>query len=438
MSLYQLSFLKPDSRKIFNNILWLFFDKGLRMGLGLVIGIWIARYLGPAQFGKLNYGQAFIAIFSTIVNLGLDTTLVKEIVNKPAIKGRLIGTSFYLRFYCAITAIFLAIITAYYFEHEQDRLSFQIIIVLSIGLIFQPMDVVELYLQAQLKSKITVIIKNTSYIITSGLRVFLLIFEFPLIFFAIATVAELALAALIVAVYSNKKLPIKFNSWNWDTTIAKKLLVTSWPLILSALAVILYMRMDQIMLKSLQGSFAVGNYSAAVRITEILFFIPVIISNSLFPSLVNISNNLQVYHRSLTRLYSILIYLSFVMSVCIMFLSPSIISFLYGEQFKDAASVLNIHVWSSIFVFIGVASSHQLVIEGKTKITLYRTLIGVITNFTLNIFFIPIYGVQGAAIATLISYATSSFLSNFLFKSTRKINYLYFRSIFFFKKINRI
>ncbi|GAB3200554.1 O-antigen/teichoic acid export membrane protein [Pontibacter aydingkolensis] len=431
-----LKLINTNSGKILNNIIWLLLDKGVKMVLGLFIGIWIARYLGPEQFGKLNYGQAFVAIFSSLVNLGLDTTLVKEFVSKDFAENKLIGTGFLLRLYGAVVGILLAVLTALMLEFNTDQLSFLIITALSIGLIFQAVDVIDLYLQAHLKSRISVIIKNLSYLFSSIFKVYLIIYNFPVIYFAIAIVFDLGLASILMLIYSNKKLAINLKDWMWDLVVAKTLLKTSWPLIISGLTVIMYMRMDQIMLKNYLGSFAVGNYSAAARVTELFFILPMVISNSVFPSLVKCKDDILLYRNRLIKLYSTLIYISILLSISILFFSNYIINILYGQQYQDAVSVLNIHIWSSIFVFIGVASSQQLVLEGRSSISLYRTVLGLATNLILNIILIPTYGIKGAAFATLVSYAVSSFFSNFLFKSTRGIIYLYLRSLLPFKKTN--
>ncbi|GGG26993.1 O-unit flippase [Pontibacter amylolyticus] len=406
------------------------------MGMGLLIGVWVARYLGPEQFGKLNYGQAYIAIFAVLVNLGLDTTLVKELVSQPAKQNKLIGTSFILRVAGALLAIMLAVLVSYISDYKQDQTSFIIIAILSTGMLFQAVDVVELYLQSHLQSKVSVILKNIAYILSSAFKVYLLLYGYGLLYFALAIVIDLGLAAIFLAAYTQSKLPIHFGKWQFDKVMARSLLTDSWPLIVSALAVILYMRMDQLMLKYMLGSAAVGNYSAAVRITEIFFFVPMIITNSVFPTLVKAREQNNLYHAKLIRLYSVLLYLSLSMAIAISLLSSFIIYTLYGEQYQDAAGVLQIHIWSSIFVYLGVASNQQLVIENKSKVTLYRTFIGLTVNLSLNIILIPLYGVIGAAIGTMISYASSSFLSNFLFKSTFHINVLYFKSIFPLRKIN--
>lgn len=417
------------SSKIATNILWLLFDKGLRMGSGLVIGIWIARYLGPEQFGKLNYGQAFIAIFSAFVSLGLDTTLVKEIVSGEHEKHKLLGTGFLLRLSGAIVALAVVIASSFALEYAADPQSFTIIVILGFSLVFQSVDVVDLYLQAHLKSKISVILKNTALVLSSLFKVYLLLNYYPVSYFAFAILLDIGLAALFLLGYAYKGLAIKIATWKWDTAIARSLMQSSWPLVISALTVIAYMRIDQLMIKNMLGSVSVGNYSAAVRITELFSILPVVITNSMFPSLVNASKDTLLYHSRLAKLYSILIYSSFALAIVTTVLSPIIISLLYGQQYQDAIPVLRIHVWSTVFIFLGVASSQQLVIEGKSKETLYRTILGLTSNIILNIILIPAYGINGVATATLISYAISSFLSNFIFKSTRSINLLYLKAI---------
>jgi O-antigen/teichoic acid export membrane protein len=213
------------------------------------------------------------------------------------------------------------------------------------------------------------------------------------------------------------------RDWRFETGVARELLRDSWPLLIAGLAVILYMRLDVVMLQQLAGEREVGIYAAATRISEVWYFLPVVVTSSVSPSIIKshaIDNAL--YLKRLKRLYFYMAWLAIGLSLPTALASGWITRILYGVQFKQAGPVLAVHLWASIAVFMGVASSPFMVIEQLQKISLYRTLIGMVCNVALNIVLIPKIGAMGAAIATVVSYFVATF-SIVFFKKTRSHSY---------------
>ena len=224
---------------------------------------------------------------------------------------------------------------------------------------------------------------------------------------------------LILFYLKNRLTPL---SWTFDKNTAKSLLKESWPLILSGLVISLYMKVDQIMIMNMLGSIDVGEYAAAVRLSEIWYFIPVVISASLFPAILNsreISNKL--YYSRIQKLYDLMVCLAFVISISMTFMADWIVNILYGQEYNQTNGVLIIHIWSAVFVFLGVASSKWFIAEGLQLLSFYRTLCGALLNICLNLFLIPLYGIYGAAIATLASQLVASYLFNISNKHARKM-----------------
>ena len=180
------------------------------------------------------------------------------------------------------------------------------------------------------------------------------------------------------------------------------------------------MRIDQIMINTMLGAREVGLYSAALRLSEVWYFFPMIISNSLFPALVNAKEkNVELYNSRLKYLYAGMTWVSIIIAVIMTVISPWLIDFLFGTEYVDAIPVLRIHIWSGIFVFIGVAGSKWLVNEGLQKYFSIFTAVGAVVNFILNYFFIPKFGIAGAAIATLVAQFFASYALHILFDKTR-------------------
>ncbi|MEY3402773.1 MAG: hypothetical protein RLZZ86_2389 [Cyanobacteriota bacterium] len=426
----KLSFLKSSDRlrKIIANTGWLFADRILRMGVGLFVGVWVARYLGVQQFGVFNYATAFVALFSTLSTLGLDAIVVRSIVREPEKRAEILGTAFWLKLFGGVTALVLAVGSIIVVRHD-DQLTISLVAILSSVGIFQAFDTIDLWFQSQVQSKYTVIAKNTAFVITALVKVALISFHAPLIAFAWAGLGEVSLGA-IGLIISYRVRGYSPWLWPWSSPLAKTLLKESWPLILSGVTIMIYMRIDQIMLGQMIGDKAVGLYSAATRISEVWYFIPMAIASSVSPTIYaakEISESL--YYRRIEQFLRLLSWLSIVLAVPMSFLSGTIITVLFGKSYEASASILAIHIWASLFVFMGVGTSSWFIAEGLTQFALRRTIIGAITNVFLNIFLIPAYGGVGAAIATVISQAFASFLSNATHPKTRKIFNLQVKSL---------
>ncbi|KST65814.1 flippase [Mastigocoleus testarum] len=418
----RLSLLKSGSelRSIIANTSWLFADRILRMGANLFVGVWIARHLGVEQYGLFNYAVAFVALFASIANLGLDNIVIRQLVRDPENKTEILGTTFCLRLLGGISSALLAVVCASLLP-QNDLVTIWLIAILATTTVFRAFDTIDLWFQSQVRSKYTVIAKNTAFIIVTIIKIILITIQAPLLAFGGAVLAELSLAALgLVIMYHFEGSSLRF--WRWNLSTAQGLLKESWSLILSGLTIIIYMKIDQIMLGQIVGNGAVGIYSAAAKMSEVWYFIPTAISSSVAPKLYKFKEESEtIYYRRLKQLIKLLVVLALVIALPMTFISGSLITLLFGKSYIAAGSILAIHVWACIFVFMGIASSPWFVAEGLTHFSLRRTLAGAIINIILNFLLIPKYGGVGAAIATVISQAVASFLGNAMHPQTRKL-----------------
>ncbi|MDB9445943.1 flippase [Anabaena sp. CS-542/02] len=417
---------------IIQNVAWLFFDRILRMGVGLFVGVWVARYLGVEKFGILNYATAIVALFNPLTKLGLDGLIIRSIVREPGIKDQILGTTFWLKLAGAIASIFLAVSSIFVLRHD-DQLTVGIVAILATAGIFQAFDAIDYWFQSQIQSKYTVVARNTAFIITALVKVALIKMQAPLVAFAWATLAEVALGTVgLIIVYRFKGYSI---FWRWSLTLAKTLLKESWPLMLSGLTIMIYMKIDQIMLGEMVDTTAVGLYSAATRISEVWYFIPMAIASSVAPRIYAAKDiSEEVYYQKIQQLLRLLVLISIFVALPMTFLSNRIITILFGNSYLAAGSILAIHIWAAVFVSMGIATGIWFVAEGFTHLAFQRNLIGAVTNIFLNLFLIPAYAGVGAAIATVISYAIASFLSHSINLKTRKIFKLQIQAFYFFNK----
>ncbi len=420
---------RPNLQKSLINIGWLFGDKILRMGVGLIVGVWVARYLGPQQFGLLNYAVAFVALFTAIANLGLNSIVVRDLVQDPSTAETTMGTSFVLSVLGGLCAFCLSLLVISY-ARPNDELAKFIVVLLSLLMVLKATDVVRYWFESQVQSKYVVWMENGVFLAVSTVKIVLILTSASLMAFIWTILAESLIVAVgLMGVYAWRGG--KVSAWHSRFDRAKTLLKDSWPLILSGLAIMIYIRIDQIMLGQMLGDESVGIYSAAVRISEIWYFIPMSIAASVFPSVIEAKKNKEeFYYGRLQKLFNLMFILALAVALPMTFLSDWIVTLLFGTAYQQAGSVLAVHIWAGIFVFLGVASGSWFLIEGLQRYSFYRTLSGAIVNVGLNLILIPKFGVIGSAWATVVSQACASMFFNACNSKTRLVFLMQCKSFF--------
>ncbi|SFG60187.1 flippase [Pedobacter insulae] len=421
--------------KYLKNTGWLMFGKIL----SLIVGLAIARYLGPASFGDLSFAVALVGITGAIGALGLDTFIIREIINEPSKKDEILGTSLWMRLAtnALLIPVTLIIYLTYHHLSAQPGTTLTLYVaLLACTSLFQSFNIIDAYFQSQVKSKYVVHVQNICLVISSIIKIGILILKLPLLYIVLALFFDaLILAIGLMIIYQRKGGNI--TKWTFSKQRAISLLKKSFPLILSAVMVSIYMKIDAIMLKTV-GSVAVGIYSAAAKISEAWYFIPVAIVTSVFPALINArKTDMQRYQKRLMNLYDLLVYISLPVALFISVFANQLIHLIYADKYEGAGIMLSIHIWSGLFVFLGSASSQYLLAEGYTKIAFYRTLTGAVINILLNVWLIPKYAGTGASVATLIACFVSCFYI-LLIPKTRKQGIMMLKSLFLVSLFQKI
>jgi len=404
------------AHKILVNTGWLILDRIFNIIGGIFVGAWVARYLGPENFGLLSYVISFVALFGPISNLGLDSIVIRNIVFNPDDKNKILGTTFILKILGGLLSLVFVIVTVSLLR-PGDKVSLVLVSILSLKLVFLSFDTIDLWFQSQINSQYSVISKKSAFFLIVIVKVMMVFLKAPLIAFILATLLETIFGALgLLIVYQYRERDI--NSWKVNLKLSKQLLRNSWPLIFSGLAIMIYMKIDKIMLGQMIGNNAVGIYSVATRISEVWYFIPMAIAASVFPAIIRSrkKGNEALYEKKMQTLYDILTLLSYLTAISLAILASPIIRILFGAAYTQSIPILKIHIWAFIFISLGVARGKWLITEELMKIAMLFTVMGAIANVGLNYALIPKYGGLGAAWATFISYLIASYLSGILTK----------------------
>lgn len=413
--------------KYFKNTGWLMFGKILSM----IVAFVIARHLRAANFGDLSFADAFTTIIAAVGALGLDSFIIREIIVEPDKKDEILGTSLILRLVVNALLIPLTIGIYLLFHHYSEKpgnpLTW-IIVILAFASFFKSFNIIDSYFQSQVASKYVVQVQNVCVILSAVVKMLLVIFKMPLIYFAMSLTFDSAILAFGL-VYMYHQRGFSLFTWTFSKSRAMGLLKKAFPLILSAVMVSIYMKIDSVMLKSV-GSIEVGIYSAAAKLSEAWYFIPVAIVTSVFPAIIHArKTDIDRYNKRLENLYDLLVLISLPVAIFISFFGSDITHLIYANDYEGAGPMLSIHIWSGIFVFLGSASSQYLLAEGFTMISFQRTATGAVANILLNLWLIPLYGGIGASIATLIACFISTFYL-LLIGKTRQQGVLMLKSLF--------
>jgi len=402
----------PHIFLIVSNSGWLLFDKIIRIILAILVGAWVARFLGPTSYGQLSYALTFITLFQVIASLGADNIIVRDLIVDRNHANTTLGTIFVLRIVVGFITWLFALLVVLIINGPNDK----VVILTAIAgtiLIFQAADTIDLWFQSQNKNKKTVIAKLGAYVISNGIKIFLILNNAPLTAFALVLSIDSFFAAIgLFIVYRTFPVGAK---WKFEFKRVKNLLHDSWTFMISGLSLMLYMRIDQLLLKSMLGSKDLGIYSAALTFSSFLPIIPMTLFTVLSPFIIEKrKQGPLVYWKALSVVFRLYAGLGIILCLLTLLSSSFLISMLYGPAYTSSIKILCIHVLTNIFIFIGIAQNFWIINENKGNLNLIKTLVGLGVALLGNLILIPVWGLYGAAITAVIVQAVSSFFINII------------------------
>lgn len=414
--------------KVIHNIGWHIAGKVFQSLINLFVGLLTARYLGPNNYGLINYAAAYTSFFSAICTLGINSVIVKEFIDKPECEGKILGTSLVLR---AISSVLSAIaIIGISLILDANEPETQLVVVLySLSLCINIFEVFNYWFQSKLQAKKTAIASLAAYTLTAIYKVGLLALSKPVGYFAVATSLDYLCVAVILVVFyiqeGGKRL-----SFSW--TYGKQLLSKSQYYIWAGLMVAIYAQTDKLMLKQLVNETEIGYYSTALSLCNVWGFVLSAIITSMNPVIMQAhSVDNTKFIRLNSMLYSIIFYISSFVSLVFFFGGKIIISMMYGEAYLPAETSLKILTWQTGFSYLGVARNTWIVCENKQKYLSCLYTSGALTNVVLNILFIPNYGASGAAFASLVAQIVTTLIAPFFIKAIRRNSFMMLDGILF-------
>jgi PST family polysaccharide transporter len=419
-------------REALRNVTWLTGERVLQLGVGMFVGVWVARALGPERFGLYNYALAFASLFASVASLGTDAVVVRDLVRDPGRGPTIVGTAFRLRVVgaIAITGALAAVALAIY-RHDPTTLA--LILLFGLATPFKAFDVIDPWFQARTQASPVVRARSAAFLVGSAARVAVLVAAGGSVIALAAVEPLVAAVGAVLLVYAFRRASGAPLTAGWDRAEARALLRDSWPMLLAGMGVIVYMRLDQIMLEHLggaAGTHELGLYSAALRLSEATYMLPTAVVTAVFPHIVHSRREgAAVYESRLARLYAVMTALALALAIPATFLARPIIALVFGARFAGAAPILAIHVWTALFAFWGVVSMAWMVNEGLTQVAPIRTLQGAVLNVLLNLWLIPRHGGLGAAVATLVAQGCAVWLLNATDRRTRPIFVMQARSL---------
>lgn len=410
----------PVMRRLIGNAGWLLADRIGRLGLGVVILAWTARYLGPANFGLLNYVQAIVVLVTSVAQFGLADVVVRDIVRHPGRREAIISTALSIRLATGAVSVGLSCFTVYMIDPGDHR-SLIIALALSMSLLFQAAEVLEYDLQARNHVVPAVAARSAAFFICNAIKIAGILTGAGVVFFALVISAEAAVTAFFFG-FANREGRRIAGVRYVSATEASYLVSQATPLFFRTAAIAVYMRLDQILITQMYGESQTGVYAAAVRLVEVWFFVPIAIMTALVPTLAAaFVEDQDRYRRQLKMAVRVLVYSSLAFALVVTLLAGPIISQLYGASYGGAVDILRLYAWSSVFGTLGLATNAWFVNSGLMRYAFRQAFIGLIMNAALNVTLISAIGPLGGAIAYLASQVITNYLLNAVFAPTRTI-----------------
>lgn len=393
----------------------------------LIVGIAVARYLGPEMYGIIAFATAVYTLLVIIVSLGIDDIIMKDMLQHEERQGSIQGSALFVK--SAVAFLVYGIIFIYFLINYSGEKLYSVLIITG-AVLFQPLSVFSCIFLINAQAKYTSLARMISYTLSSLLKIILIIFKAPVTYFAFAVFIDYAVLYLtVILMYKYKKYTV--SGWHIDISYIKYILKSAVPLFAAVLFYTFYQKVTVIIISSMYSDYASGIYSAAARLTEIWYLVPAVLMTAFFPAIIKAK---QISEEEYNKRIKTLFYVTTIPFILIAFfavlLSPFIIKILYGEKYIESSIVLSLTIWSVPFISFYVISSKCFILENKVKHLLLRSVLSFILIIFLSCILGSFYYLKGFSIAVVVSSFISFFLIDLFFKDTRELFFIKLSSMF--------
>lgn len=411
---------------VVKNATWIIICRVIQSVLSLIIGTLTARYLGPSNYGLINYAASIVAFVIPIMQLGFRSTLIRDFVKEPKEEGKVLGTALSMNLVSSVLCIF-GVVAFVSIANKGETETILVCSLYSLSLLFQALEMVQYWFQAKLLSKYTAVVSVAAYLVVSFYRIYLLVTNKSIYWFAISQAIDyMIISAALLAIYKK----IGKQKLSFSLKKGKEMFSFSKHYIVSGMMVTIFGYIGNIFLKFLMDDSAVGFYTAATTCALMTSFIFSAIIDSARPSILASKNaDNSVYEKKIIQLYAVIIALTVLQCVFITIFSDIIVKILFGVAYSKTILPLRVYTWQTVFAQIGTVRNIWILAEGKQKYLWLINLVGALISIILNLTFISLFGIVGAAISAVSTQLFTNVILSFFIKPIRENNILLFRGL---------
>lgn len=417
-----VQFQSPLIQKIIHNLSWSFIGQSLNMLITLTVGIYVARFLGPEQYGMLNYVVSFVLLFSVFANFSSDEIIVKMFSVGKWPKNVILKSALIFRLLFSLLTIGIVVLSAFIFE--ADPFFKWSICLYTTLFIAQSFDVFTDFFVSEMANKHvakSMIIKGLG---SASIKITLMILQADLIWFVVAAAFDFYLLAISLYYFFRRHYTLSIHV-HASREVMRKILQQSLPLMLTGVAIIIYDRIDQIMIKNMIGATQLGYYAVGLRIISIIFFVPKIISQTLLPVLVSSNEkNSKTFDKQMQLFSDIMIWITILLSILFSLFGKQLVAILLGDTYDVTGQLVRLLSWKSLISAFSFVSGQWIIIKGLQRFAPYANGAGAILNVGLNFVLIPVMGIWGALVATFISYSFAAYFFYYFIPELRPAAYI--------------
>lgn len=409
---------------------WLTASRAIRLISGIVIFGAIGRYLGPEQFGQLNFAIGLTTIFAAVATLGFEGIVIRELVLLPDEPHRVLGTAFILRILGALLAIALVVLSTL---PSADYLLIKLALIVSLTYLPGAGDVIELWFQKNIDARRSFQARIVATIAISIFRVVLIWQKAPIAAFAWTSFIESAVGFLCLGIVYYRSGAPRMNSWRWNSGIAFRILSLTWPLILSGILVATYARIEQVLVKAVLGDYVLGIYYASIRISDSWSFVPPVLLMTIYPILVAKRETSEpgAFRQKLQAVFDLVTGIGYAIAVGTTVAAPVLIPLIFGEKYRAAVPILILQAWTAPILFSGAVRAQYFLLENLNIYHTVSAVIGIAANIGLGLWFMRLLGAPGAALAALVAGWISACGTSLVFPKLRTCGFLQMRAFLF-------